>query len=86
MEELVAGVERIGFDVEADMEQQGGQLLPFPGKDKLGAAVREFFTRGLCTRGECCEGFRVGGTRVTLQSPGDIRELDGAPLCSVTAP
>ena len=34
MEELVAGVERIGCDVEADVEQQQEvQLLPFPGKD-----------------------------------------------------
>ncbi|NXK54006.1 CPSF4 factor, partial [Chauna torquata] len=61
MQELVAGVERIRFDLEADVEQQrGAQLLPFPGMDKLGAAVCEFFTRGLCTRGECWEGLWMG--------------------------
>ncbi|NWQ58885.1 CPSF4 factor, partial [Neopipo cinnamomea] len=38
MQELVAGVEKIRFDLEADVEQQrGGRPLPFPGVDsKLG--------------------------------------------------
>lgn len=38
MQELVAGVEKIRFDLEADVEQQrGAQPLPFPGMDsKLG--------------------------------------------------
>lgn len=38
MQELVAGVEKIRFDLEADVEQQRGvQPLPFPGMDsKLG--------------------------------------------------
>uniref|UniRef100_A0A669Q9Z3 Uncharacterized protein n=1 Tax=Phasianus colchicus TaxID=9054 RepID=A0A669Q9Z3_PHACC len=70
MEELVAGVERIRFDVEADMEQQQeAQLLPFPGKGKAGGAV--------------C---KVSGTSATLQSLGDVRELDRASLCSAKAP
>ncbi|NXF30482.1 CPSF4 factor, partial [Nyctibius bracteatus] len=57
MQELVAGVEKIRFDLEADVEQQrGAEPLPFPGMDKLGAAVCEFFLRGLCTKGECCKG------------------------------
>ncbi|NXL53436.1 CPSF4 factor, partial [Podilymbus podiceps] len=39
MQELVAGVEKIRFDLEADVElQQGARPLPFPGMDsKLGA-------------------------------------------------
>lgn len=38
MQELVAGVEKIRFDLEVDVEQQrGAQPLPFPGMDsKLG--------------------------------------------------
>ncbi|NXE83843.1 CPSF4 factor, partial [Cochlearius cochlearius] len=63
MQELVAGVEKIRFDLEADVEQQrGAQPLPFPGMDKLGAAVCEFFHRGLCTKGECWEGAGMGLT------------------------
>lgn len=43
MQELVAGVEKIRFDSEADMEQQrGARPLPFPGVDsKLGTGLRE---------------------------------------------
>lgn len=43
MQELVAGVEKIRFDSEADVEQQrGARPLPFPGVDsKLGTGLRE---------------------------------------------
>ncbi|XP_009281788.1 PREDICTED: putative cleavage and polyadenylation specificity factor subunit 4-like protein [Aptenodytes forsteri] len=55
MQELVAGVEKIRFDLEADVEQQrGAQPLPFPGMDKLGAAVCEFFHQGLCANAWGC--------------------------------
>ncbi|KGL94526.1 Cleavage and polyadenylation specificity factor subunit 4, partial [Charadrius vociferus] len=63
MQELVAGVEKIRFDLEADVEQQRGAWpLPFPGMDKPGVAVCEFFHRGLCTKGEYWEGMRMGLT------------------------
>ncbi|XP_017667302.1 PREDICTED: putative cleavage and polyadenylation specificity factor subunit 4-like protein [Lepidothrix coronata] len=40
MQELVAGVEKIRFDLEVDVEQQqGARPLPFPGVDRLGGAV-----------------------------------------------
>uniref|UniRef100_A0A663M7N5 Cleavage and polyadenylation specificity factor subunit 4 n=1 Tax=Athene cunicularia TaxID=194338 RepID=A0A663M7N5_ATHCN len=52
MQELVAGVEEMRFDLEADVEQQrGAQPLPFPGMD----TACELFHRGLCTKGECRE-------------------------------
>ncbi|KAM6377255.1 putative cleavage and polyadenylation specificity factor subunit 4-like protein [Pluvialis apricaria] len=55
MQELVAGVEKIRFDLEADVEQQrGARPLPFLAMDKPGAAVCEFFHRGLCTKGMRC--------------------------------
>uniref|UniRef100_A0A8B9D0Q2 Cleavage and polyadenylation specificity factor subunit 4 n=1 Tax=Anser cygnoides TaxID=8845 RepID=A0A8B9D0Q2_ANSCY len=62
MQELVAGVERLRFDLEADVEQQrGAQLLPFSGmSSKAGGAVCELFTRGLCTSGTQCP-FRHAG-------------------------
>ncbi|XP_009884845.1 PREDICTED: putative cleavage and polyadenylation specificity factor subunit 4-like protein [Charadrius vociferus] len=54
MQELVAGVEKIRFDLEADVEQQRGAWpLPFP---EPGVAVCEFFHRGLCTKGLCKKG------------------------------
>ncbi|KAM6050160.1 putative cleavage and polyadenylation specificity factor subunit 4-like protein isoform 3-T3 [Theristicus caerulescens] len=67
MQELVAGVEKIRFDLEADVEQQrGAQPLPFPGMDKLGAAVCEFFHRGLCTKGVRCPFRHVGGEKTVV--------------------
>ncbi|NXJ98343.1 CPSF4 factor, partial [Corythaixoides concolor] len=51
MQELVAGVEKVGFDLEADVEQQrGAQPLPFPGTDRRagGAAQGMSWLRGAC--------------------------------------
>ncbi|NWV06495.1 CPSF4 factor, partial [Ptilonorhynchus violaceus] len=43
MQELVAGVEKIRFDSEADEQQQGAQPLPVPGVDsKLETGVWHF--------------------------------------------
>ncbi|NXQ39681.1 CPSF4 factor, partial [Catharus fuscescens] len=36
MQELVAGVEKIRLDSEADEEELGARALPFPGVDRLG--------------------------------------------------
>ncbi|XP_042658236.1 putative cleavage and polyadenylation specificity factor subunit 4-like protein [Tyto alba] len=67
MQELVAGVEKIRFDLEADVEQQrGAQPLPFPGMDKLGVAVCEFFHRGLCTKGVGCPCRHSGGEKTAV--------------------
>uniref|UniRef100_A0A672UR35 Cleavage and polyadenylation specificity factor subunit 4 n=1 Tax=Strigops habroptila TaxID=2489341 RepID=A0A672UR35_STRHB len=67
MQELVAGVEKISFDLEADVEQQrGAQPLPCPGMDKLGAAFCTFFHQGLCTKGVCCPFQHGGGVRTVV--------------------
>ncbi|XP_056362265.1 putative cleavage and polyadenylation specificity factor subunit 4-like protein [Oenanthe melanoleuca] len=68
MQELVAGVEKLRFDSEADVEELGARPLPFPGVDKAvpgvqghprhgGAkpAVCKHWLRGLCKRGEGCD-------------------------------
>ncbi|NWX38598.1 CPSF4 factor, partial [Notiomystis cincta] len=46
MQELVAGVEKIRLDSEADVEQQrGARALPFPGVDsKLGTGLWHFWS------------------------------------------
>ncbi|NXY24624.1 CPSF4 factor, partial [Atrichornis clamosus] len=48
MQELVAGVEKLRFDLETDAEQQrGAQPLPFPGVDsKLGTGLWHFWRAG----------------------------------------
>ncbi|CAB3986037.1 cleavage and polyadenylation specificity factor subunit 4-like [Paramuricea clavata] len=52
---VVADVSDIVFDVEAALSQQlGTQPLPFPGMDKSGAAVCEFFLKNNCIRGSYC--------------------------------
>ncbi|XP_075760137.1 putative cleavage and polyadenylation specificity factor subunit 4-like protein isoform X3 [Pelodiscus sinensis] len=51
MQELIAGLEKLVFDLERDVAlQRGALLLPFPGMDKSGASVCEFFLRGLCAK------------------------------------
>ncbi|CDR01168.1 unnamed protein product [Oncorhynchus mykiss] len=53
MQDLLATVDHIKFDLEIAVEQQlGAQPLPFPGMDKSGAAVCEFFMRAACLKGE----------------------------------
>ncbi|XP_043956628.1 cleavage and polyadenylation specificity factor subunit 4 isoform X1 [Gambusia affinis] len=53
MQELLANVDHIKFDLEFAVEQQlGAQPLPFPGMDKSGSAVCEFFMRGACMKGK----------------------------------
>ncbi|POI32422.1 hypothetical protein CIB84_003826 [Bambusicola thoracicus] len=67
MEELVAGVERIRFDVEADVEQQQeAQLLPFPDECSsedcpfptvdatAGTTGCPWYDRGSCRHGPLC--------------------------------
>ncbi|XP_033374490.1 putative cleavage and polyadenylation specificity factor subunit 4-like protein isoform X1 [Parus major] len=63
MQELVAGVEKIRFDSEADVEELGARPLPFLGVDSVqghpqpGGAkptVCKHWLRGLCKRGDGC--------------------------------
>ncbi|XP_074463990.1 putative cleavage and polyadenylation specificity factor subunit 4-like protein [Larus michahellis] len=63
MQELVAGVEKIRFDLEADVEhQREAQPLPFPGvrcpfqhvgREKT--VVCKHWLRGLCKKGDGCD-------------------------------
>eukprot|EP00064_Thunnus_orientalis_P002771 superscaffoldBa00000213_g2779 len=55
MQDLLANVDHIKFDLEIAVEQQlGAQPLPFPGMDKSGSAVCEFFMRAACIKGPDC--------------------------------
>ncbi|XP_020858254.1 putative cleavage and polyadenylation specificity factor subunit 4-like protein [Phascolarctos cinereus] len=55
MQEVIAGLEKIIFDLEDDVENQTGiGFLPFPGMDKSGVAVCTFFLKGLCEKGKLC--------------------------------
>lgn len=55
MEEIVASVADLKFDIELQLYNQVGvQPLPFPGMDKSGAAVCEYFMRNMCNRGALC--------------------------------
>ncbi|NXP03697.1 CPSF4 factor, partial [Thinocorus orbignyianus] len=78
MQELVAGVERIRLDLEADVEQErGAQPLPFPGTHsgglsallsptELGVAVCKFFHQGLCSEGVRCPLRHVGREKTVV--------------------
>ena len=67
MELLVAPVEHITFDIELALAQQlGAQPLPFPGMDKSGAAVCEFYVRSTCQRGAACPFRHVRGDKTIV--------------------
>lgn len=55
MEEILANVDDIKFEIERQIENQIGLLpLPFLSMDKSGAAVCEFHLKGICERGNSC--------------------------------
>ncbi|XP_046319429.1 putative cleavage and polyadenylation specificity factor subunit 4-like protein [Marmota monax] len=55
MEEVIAGLERLTFAFERDVElQRGTGLLPFQGMDKSASAMCVFFAKGLCGKGKLC--------------------------------
>ncbi|RMC17621.1 hypothetical protein DUI87_05285 [Hirundo rustica rustica] len=66
MQELIASVDHITFDLELAVEQQlGAQPLPFPGMDRGMCPFRHIsgektvvckhWLRGLCKKGDQCE-------------------------------
>ncbi|XP_068511385.1 putative cleavage and polyadenylation specificity factor subunit 4-like protein isoform X2 [Anas acuta] len=69
MQELVAGMERLRVDLEADVEQQGGaQPLPFPGECSIkdcpflhvdttvnNSRACPWYDRGFCRNGPSCK-------------------------------
>ena len=64
MEELLASVDNLEFDVEMLLAEQIGALsLPFPGMDKSGAAVCIFHLRGSCGKGANCPYRHIKGDR-----------------------
>uniref|UniRef100_A0AAQ6A101 Cleavage and polyadenylation specificity factor subunit 4 n=1 Tax=Amphiprion ocellaris TaxID=80972 RepID=A0AAQ6A101_AMPOC len=67
MQELLANVDHIKFDLEIAMEQQlGAQPLPFPGMDKSGSAVCEFFMRAACLKGGMCPFRHISGEKTVV--------------------
>uniref|UniRef100_A0A8C9TQ35 Cleavage and polyadenylation specificity factor subunit 4 n=1 Tax=Scleropages formosus TaxID=113540 RepID=A0A8C9TQ35_SCLFO len=67
MQELIATVDHIKFDLEIAVEQQlGAQPLPFPGMDKSGAAVCEFFMKAACSKGGMCPFRHISGEKTVV--------------------
>uniref|UniRef100_A0A7N4NNQ2 Cleavage and polyadenylation specificity factor subunit 4 n=1 Tax=Sarcophilus harrisii TaxID=9305 RepID=A0A7N4NNQ2_SARHA len=67
MQELIASVDHIKFDLEIAVEQQlGAQPLPFPGMDKSGAAVCEFFLKAACGKGGMCPFRHISGEKTVV--------------------
>jgi len=64
MQDVVANVEQIKFDIEIALQQQlGAQPLPFPGMDKSGSAICTFFLVNSCGKGSACPFRHVKGDR-----------------------
>nr|DBA27583.1 TPA: hypothetical protein GDO54_008058 [Pyxicephalus adspersus] len=67
MQELIAGFEKFSFDLEKDVEgQRGSFMLPFQGMDKSGAAVCNFFYRGLCRKSTMCPFRHLTGEKTVV--------------------
>ncbi|KAJ8363994.1 hypothetical protein SKAU_G00128250 [Synaphobranchus kaupii] len=67
MQDLIATVDHIKFDLEIAVEQQlGAQPLPFPGMDKSGAAVCEYFLKAACLKGGMCPFRHISGEKTVV--------------------
>ena len=67
MEDILAPVNDMIFDVEVALENQIGALpLPFPGMDKSGAAVCVFHLKGTCSRAASCPYRHIKGDRTVV--------------------
>ncbi|PRD24462.1 UNVERIFIED_CONTAM: cpsf4 [Trichonephila clavipes] len=67
MEDIVAYSGNLRFDIEIALEQQLGALpLPFPGMDKSGSSICDFYLRGLCSKGSACPFRHVKGDRTVV--------------------
>jgi len=67
MQEVVANVDQIRFDLEVSIENQVGiQALPFTGMDKSGAPVCHFFKMNSCMRGANCPYRHIVGEKATV--------------------
>lgn len=67
MEEIMAHVDDMTFDIERQIEQQVGALpLPFNGMDKSGAAICVFNLKGSCDKGQSCPYRHTEGDRTVV--------------------
>ncbi|KAG7505006.1 cleavage and polyadenylation specificity factor subunit 4 isoform X1 [Solea senegalensis] len=67
MQDLLATVDHLKFDLELAVKQQlGAQPLPFPGMDKSGSAVCEFFMRAACMKGGMCPFRHISGEKTVV--------------------
>lgn len=67
MQDLVAPVTHIKFEMEVALDQQlGSQPLPFPGMDKSGAAICTFYLSNVCSKGVACPYRHVKGDRTVV--------------------
>lgn len=67
MEDIIANIDDIRFDIEVALEEQLGiQPLPFPGMDKSGSAICDFYISNRCTRGQLCPLRHVRGNQMVV--------------------
>jgi cleavage and polyadenylation specificity factor subunit 4 len=67
MEDVIANIDDIRFEIEVALEEQIGiQPLPFPGMDKSASAICDFFILNRCTRGQLCPLRHVRGNQMVV--------------------
>ncbi|XP_066917372.1 cleavage and polyadenylation specificity factor subunit 4-like [Clytia hemisphaerica] len=67
MDDIIANVDNMRFDIEVALEMQLGiQPLPFPGMDKSASAICDFFISNRCTRGQLCPLRHVRGNQAIV--------------------
>jgi cleavage and polyadenylation specificity factor subunit 4 len=67
MEDIIANIDDIRFDIETALEEQIGiQPLPFPGMDKSASAICDFYILNRCTRGQLCPLRHVRGNQMVV--------------------
>lgn len=67
MEEILANVDDITFEIERQIENQIGLLpLPFPSMDKSGAAICQRHLQKICDKGNLCPLRHTGGDQTVV--------------------
>ncbi|KAL4240677.1 Cleavage and polyadenylation specificity factor subunit 4 [Mactra antiquata] len=68
MQDVVAPVSNITFDIEIALNNQiGSQMLPFPGMDKSGAAICTFFLTTVgCSKATACPFRHIKGEKTVV--------------------
>ena len=66
MKKFIVLIDKAIFKILKFIIQIGSQPLPFPGMDKSGAAVCDFYSKGSCVRADTCPLRHIRGDKTVV--------------------